>query len=161
MTRRAIRALRQRSSLAPASTKASPALKRTYAAWNQILAHQRRWIFESAEKRTSAPPPVDAAWVASFDRFHADMGERPEGSYLCRIDPDAPYCATNCRWVRRAKGSQVSPNSHMRITHDGLTLSVNQWAIRLGIDHSGIYRRVHRGLTGAAALGLAPAEARS
>ena len=161
MTHRAIRALRQRSSLAPTSAKASPALKRTYEAWNHVLNHQRRWAFESVDQRTSASPPVDIAWVASFDRFHADMGERPEGTYLSRLDPSAPFSADNCRWVRRAKGSQASPNSHMHITHDGLTLSINQWAIRLGINASGIYRRYHKGLTGAAALGFPSAESLS
>jgi hypothetical protein len=50
-------------------------------------------------------------WLESFDNFLADMGERPEGYSLERIDVLNGYAPNNCKWIPLPEQSKNKRNT--------------------------------------------------
>lgn len=75
--------------------------------------------------------------------FLEDMGERPEGCTLDRIDNDKNYCPENCRWANRSEQMNNTRRS-VRISYNGEQHTVTEWAEKLGVNRSTIYMRIKR-----------------
>ena len=90
-------------------------------------------------------------WVDSFEEFLADMGERPEGMTLDRIDSSGDYEPGNCRWATK-KQQDRNRKSNILVTRDGVTKCVKDWCDELGLNVDQVYGRIRWGKTPEEAL---------
>lgn len=83
-------------------------------------------------------------WRESFENFLADMGEKPKGHSLDRIDNDGPYSPENCRWASNHTQQRNKPST-CTLTYNGETLNVYEWAERVGSTAKRIRERMRAG----------------
>lgn len=82
----------------------------------------------------------------SFEQFYADMGERPEGMSLDRIDPNGNYEKSNCRWATQKQQTNNMTNNR-KITYQGVEYTHAQLAEFLGLKYHTFRSRIDRGTT--------------
>ena len=82
-------------------------------------------------------------WL-KFDNFLSDMGERPDGHQLDRINNDLGYYKENCRWVTPVQNSRNRSKNNL-LSFRGKTQCIAAWAEELGINKSTIQSRFWRG----------------
>lgn len=92
---------------------------------------------------------VDPEWE-SFDAFLRDMGERPSGLTIHRIDNDGPYCKANCKWATSAE--QVSNKrkhpATLWVDLSGITVTSKFAAGIVGVKHDTLRSRIRKGWKG-------------
>lgn len=89
----------------------------------------------------------------SFEMFFADMGERPKGYTIGRIDNDKDYSPENCRWESVKEQARNKSNNRL-IEYKGETKTLAEWSEETGIGHATIINRLKSEWTIAEALGF-------
>lgn len=83
-------------------------------------------------------------WNSSFVSFLRDMGERPEGKTLDRIDNSKGYYKENCKWSTDEQQRENRTDNCM-IKYNGKTQTCKQWSKETGIKYDILNDRFHRG----------------
>jgi hypothetical protein len=112
----------------------------TYCTWAGMLARCRR---KTNKKYAGRGITVCERWL-SFEHFFADMGERPVGMTIDRIDNGAGYFPGNCRWATPIQQARNRRNSHL-LTALGKTMTLAEWEEETGINRMTIECRLLRG----------------
>lgn len=82
-------------------------------------------------------------WL-EFDNFLSDMGEKPQGLQLDRINNNDGYYKENCRWTTPKQNSRNRCNNS-RINFNNKTQCMAAWGEELDINKSTIQSRLRRG----------------
>jgi hypothetical protein len=85
-------------------------------------------------------------WRNDFKAFYdwAMSNGYREDLTLDRIDVNGNYCPDNCRWVTSKQQANNRRNTR-KLTYNGETHSVSEWADILGIKYTVLNARVHYG----------------
>jgi len=86
---------------------------------------------------------VCARWN-DFRHFIADMGERPDGGELERINNDGPYEPSNCRWATRKQQLLNTSRNHF-VLWQGKRQTLREWADELGMNYRTLCARIRKG----------------
>jgi hypothetical protein len=113
----------------------------------------RQWL----KMRSRCERPSDKDWKyygargvrvcerwQTFDGFFSDMGPRPAGMTLERIDNAKGYEPGNCEWATRDEQMGNRSNT-VSIDHDGQTVTARQIARETGLPRNTVVHRIKRG----------------
>ena len=125
-----------------------------YRTWLDMLDRCRRVGHISYPNYGARGITVCERWMM-FENFVADMGLRPWGGSIDRIDPNGNYEPSNCRWLPRSEQNRNKRTNHV-IEIDGERAILAVWVQRSPASLATIIRRLAAGWSPKAAVFTAP-----
>lgn len=124
----------QKEMLALKTTKHGRSHTKEYKAWHGMIQRCENPNNQKWHRYGARGIHVCARWH-DFANFLADMGERPKGMTIDRIDNNGMYEPSNCRWATQMQqGNNRNNNKRFQILGETITLSdaARKYAISKG-----------------------------
>src|SRR5882724_8559459 len=115
-----------------------------YSVWSSMISRCENTDNSAYKNYGGRGISVCPEWRANFSVFMKDMGRRPLDHTIERIDNNGNYEPDNVVWATRIQ-QQRNRRACRYITHAEITLTVVEWAEKLGLKPTTIYNRLHRG----------------
>lgn len=80
----------------------------------------------------------------SFEAFFEDMGERPSGTTIDRIENDKGYEKSNCQWATM-RTQENNKRNNVFVDFNGKTMTIAEWSRATGIGYQTITKRLDAG----------------
>lgn len=115
---------------------------RTYKSWQSMKVRCLKKDDKNYKNYGSRGITICEEWM-KFENFYRDMGERPQGKTLDRIENNGNYCKENCRWATR-KEQQNNRRNTVFLTFNNKTQTMSQWSEELKIDRHILWTRINK-----------------
>lgn len=124
--------------------------KSTHASWAGMISRCTNPKNASYESYGGRGITVCEEWL-TFEGFLADMGAKPAGLTLERINVNIGYSKQNCSWVTPADQNR-NKQYHKMVTYGGATKPLFRWVGELGLNYYTVHSRLYKGCTAEEAL---------
>ena len=117
---------------------------REYNIWAGIISRCENPNVKAYPRYGGRGIRVCTRWRDSFPLFVYDMGRCPDGLTIERIKLHLGYSPENCRWATYREQNN-NRKDNRRWTFKGETLTMAEWARKLGIKYGTIENRFYMG----------------
>lgn len=116
---------------------------RTYASWSGMLQRCTNPNAPAFRNYGARGITVAPEWL-DFASFLSDMGERPEGTTLDRVDNAKGYSKDNCRWAT-IREQQQNRRVNVHVDYNGESFCVSALARKLDLKRATLVYRMRQG----------------
>jgi len=115
----------------------------TYVSWRCLIGRCTNPSYDNYKMYGGAGITLCPKWL-DFDAFVSDMGDRPVGKTLDRIDTTKSYTKDNCRWATHSE-QQSNRKCAMLLTYNGITKNAREWSKDLNLAPGTVWMRIKYG----------------
>lgn len=116
---------------------------RLYVIWQHIIGRCTRAKDKAYKWYGARGITICDEWLNSFEVFYewAIANGYADNLTLDRIDVNGNYCPENCRWIT-LKEQQRNRRDNVRVSFNGQTKTVAEWAKEFNCRSSAVYREI-------------------